>query len=143
MDFVSMAVVAAVAVGGFLAAYKFKPASPLLSSKPSFCLLPKFKGLIDLRPNIAQAPQPAESLAEGLAESGFSVAARSDSELVLSRGSVLGDFSVKIAKANLRFEVPLQSPAAFIIEYGSFAAFDTGDLWQFAQELKSSLERAV
>ena len=143
MDLLPAALVAAVAVVGFLGAYKLKSPRPLPASKPSFCLLPKFESSISLPRSIAEAAQPSEPLAERMAEADFSVAQQTDDALVFSRGSVLGGFSVEIAKITVRFTLPLQSSARFSIEYGSFAAFDTGDLWQFTEELTARVERAV
>ncbi len=143
MDILTVAIIAAVAIIGFLSAYKLKSPQPLPSSKPSFCFLPKFEGSISVPPINAETTQPTDFLAERLAEAGFSVAQRTDDELVFSRGSVLGDFSVKIAKVNMRFDLPIQPSTRFTIEYGAFAAFDTGDLWQFTQELKDIVERSA
>ncbi len=142
MDFSSIAVVVLAAVA-FLVAYKFKAPAPLPDRKPSLCLLPKFKGTMVVPPGISQAADPAEALGRALSEFGFSEATRKGREIVFARGSAIGDFSIRIAKVNFRVSLPIESSATFSIEYGSFAAFDTGDLWQFAQELTRSIGPAA
>ncbi len=59
--------------------------------------------------------------------------------LLYKRGSVLGDFTIKIAKVNLFFSLPLESETKLYIQYGTFALFDTGDLWKFTNEIRGKL----
>jgi hypothetical protein len=133
-------IVAGVCVGGFLVAYKLKPAGVLPASKPRFCFLPKFSSSVALPPDVTEASSPQEQLISRLEKLGFSVVRQSEDELVFSRGSALGDFTVEIAKLDITFDLPIGPSTPVEVAYGSFAAFDTGDLWQFTQELKSQLE---
>ena len=83
---------------------------------------------------------PPAALGERLRNFGFRVDKRTENVLRFTRRSALGDFSIKIAKVNLTFAMPLTADTEVLVEYGSFAAFDTGDLWTFTSELKAGLE---
>lgn len=143
MSFTSMLIAAALAVAGVFALYRSKVAPELPASKPSFCLLPKFRATLRLPPEMLSAPDPIAELGRRLAAFGFSQAAWDSRSLRFARGSLLGDFSIKIVKVNLTFALPLAAETAVEIAYGSFAAFDTGDLWQFATELKAKASAAA
>ncbi len=71
---------------------------------------------------------------------GFVEMGRDIDQIRFTRGSILGDFSVQIAKVDLTFRLPLDTETVLQVEYGAFAAFDTGDLWKFTTELKDRLE---
>ncbi|MGV7220290.1 MAG: hypothetical protein ACQ9MH_02045 [Nitrospinales bacterium] len=140
MDITLIIIIAIGIACSLLTAYKLKPAGTLSKLKPSFCFLPKFKLSLTLSSDIMEAKNPQKRLINRLATFGFSILRESEDKLILNRGSALGDFSIKIAKINITFDLPLRSLTSIEVEYGSFAAFDTGDLWQFSQELKKSLE---
>lgn len=143
MSFTATLIVAALAVAGVFLAYRSKAATDLPASKPSFCLLPKFRASFRLPPEVVSASDPIAELGQRLAAFGFAEAARNSGSLRYARGSMLGDFSIKLIKVNLTFALPLAAETAVEIAYGSLAAFDTGDLWRFATELKAKTSAAA
>lgn len=143
MNIVSLLIIVVGALVGVFVAYRLKTARDLPASKPSFCLLPKYKVSLRLPPEVVSSSEPISLLGQRLAEFGFSESKRESGILRYSRGSLLGDFSIKIAKVNLTFPLPLEAETAVEIAYGQIAAFDTGDLWRFATELKARTEQAA
>ena len=118
--------------------YTMKSFVPLPARKPRFVLLPKYVVSIPI-----EATQDMEDeLCSRLAAFGFQVKRRDPSVLAFTRGSVLGDFSIKITKLTATTSIPVSNPAPFEIEYSVIfgCAFDTGDLWKFCQELMQKLE---
>lgn len=111
----------------------------LTGSKPAFCMFPKYRFEIALPERVHSATDQIQALTRELEPMGFRPARQDDHGAVFTRGSVLGDFSIKVAKLNLRFEWPLKPITRVVIGYGVFAAFDTGDLWKFSTELKTRL----
>lgn len=124
-------------------AYRLKTSPGLPDTKPAFCLLPKYRVSLRLPPDIVSSSDPISVLGQRLAEFGFSESKREAGFVRYSRGSLLGDFSIKIAKVNLTFPLPLEADTVVEIAYGQIAAFDTGDLWRFATELKARTEQAA
>ena len=139
MDLWITLVVAVLAIASALAVYKIKGHTAFPASQPTLALLPKYAFSISLPAEISMAPDPIEKLGSLLAEYGFRESKRSDKIVVYSRGSLLGDFSVEITKLNLEISLPLAAESAARVEYGAFAAFDTGDLWRFSDELTRKL----
>jgi hypothetical protein len=56
------------------------------------------------------------------------------------RGSVLGDFTVKLIKVNVGVTRITESSIKLTVEAGWFVAFDTGDFWSFLSELSAKVE---
>ena len=132
-------------VGGYFLlrvaiSYKRNKPKELPKTKPLIAWLPKYHSVVCLPEKIINTPSATEALGKQLSLFGFKLVKDSPSELVFSRGSALGDFSIKIVKVNLKFGKPLTNETKLIIEYGSFALFDTGDLWKFSEDLISKLE---
>jgi len=136
-------VIVVVAVAAFLVAYKLKSPIPLPASKPSFCLLPKFAFTIHLPEELVGASDSVAELGRLLEPFGFAESAHTTGTVRYSRGSLLGDFSIRIAKVDLEFSLPLESKSHLRASYGSFAAFDTGDLWSFCSELRAKVAPAA
>ena len=134
-------VVAAIAV--FLLAYRLKAPAALPPARPSFCFLPKYAFAIRLPANLTSASDPVAELSRLLAPLGFAESKRTADSVRYSRGSLLGDFSVEVAKVHLDVSLPLVSESHVRVAYGSFAAFDTGDLWSFCTELNVKVAPAA
>jgi len=123
--------------------YQVKEASEMPGEKPRFCWQPKFQTAFELPGEIADGGDPVGAVSRKLGEYGFGQAEVTDTEATFSRGSVVGDFSIKLAKVVLVFELPLVPTVKMEARLGGFApVFDTGDLWEFVSELKQKgLER--
>ena len=117
--------------------YSAKTFSPLPSTKPRFCLLPKY-----VVPLPVDGPDVEVVLSSRLAHYGFREIRRDANAIVFSRGSALGEFSIKIAKLVATATLPLAPLTQLNVEYGvAFGcAFDTGDLWTFCRELTEKIE---
>ena len=72
---------------------------------------------------------------------GFHQKKQKEDHYSFSRGSVLGDLSIKITRVNIEIEKPIKNDCKVFLSYGNFApTFDTGDLWKFSRELKTKIE---
>ena len=140
MTISSILVVCAVTVAVFLCAYKLGAPVRFPTVKPRFCVLPKYDVRIIPPSYLIEAADPTAELARVLKPLGFAQSRKTDKFSEFSRGSLLGDFSVEIAKVNLTFSLPIISDLHCRAVYGSFAAFDTGDLWTLCSELKNKIE---
>ena len=120
--------------------YKGGTAQLLPSKKPFFCWLPKFKTTVELPPKIVNYGNPLQSLGDKLQELGFRLESQEASYARFTRGSKYGDFSTKIMKIDLTFSTPIKQETDMLVEYGEFAAFDTGDLWKLTNEVKQHLQ---
>ncbi len=120
--------------------YTAKRFVPLPPTKPAFCLLPKYTFTIPIQGTNAEA-----DLAAILVQFGFREPQRDATAIVFTRGSALGDFSVKIAKLVVTASLPVSHPVELKIEYGVVVgcAFDTGDLWKFCNELIEKVEASM
>ena len=123
----------------FTLMYKRIPAKPLKTRKPVVCLLPKFKTTITLTDQIINADNLIAVLSKELSKLGFNLSGQNEFWITYSRGHILADFSVDVAKVNIKVTQPISNPISIIVEYGWVAAFDTGDLWTFTTELKRKL----
>ena len=135
------AIAAVIALIIFLVAYKTKEPTPLPFVRPTFACLPKYITPIALPQDIIAAGSPELALGERLAEYGFSESSQTVGKVCYTRGSIVGDLSVKIAKINLTFSLPLYRRPTMTVVAGGPLAFDTGDLWKLTTELKEKLER--
>ena len=143
MSFDQLLVVVLAVVVAFLVAYKLKPFSELPANRPTICLLPKYLVPLHIPESVILSPRPAKSLESMLSGLDFKLEESPDSEIRFTRGSVLGDFSFKIAKVRVSVLLPLLSETQLRVEYGAFAAFDTGDLWKFCRELQENIGTAA
>ena len=115
--------------------YKLAPFREAEGSKPLFVLLPKYKK------QVRHSKSNAELESE-LSRFGFDKVREEDAVAYFSRGSVLGDFSVNLAKVNLALREITPHQHELTLQSGWVAAFDTGDHWQFITELSRELEDA-
>lgn len=103
--------------------------------KPFIQFFPKY--CWKLEGNISQ-----DELEKTMSTFGFQISLDNKKYIKFTRGSVLGDFSIKITKVNISFEKPLSKGSKVYIAYGNFApVFDTGDLWKFTKELTKKIEK--
>ncbi|EHR5764780.1 hypothetical protein P3383_23620 [Vibrio parahaemolyticus] len=119
----------------FTASYKFLPYRSIGERKPVVAFLPKYKKEIETRKTDAE-------IENQLKEYGFSKVGSSNGISIYARGSVLGDFSIKLAKVNIKINRASDSTVIVHIEASWFVAFDTGDFWQFLTELTEKIQNA-
>ena len=117
--------------------YKLMPFREMGKNKPGFALFPKYKTTISLS---SSNNQNTDYITQKLAELGFKVTSSKDGVTSYSRGSIMGDLSVKIAKVNLTFSMSSNSEGILTVGAGWIAAFDTGDHWQLLSEIKDRVE---
>jgi len=128
-------IIIVVALAGITAAYKLIPHRRVGYRKPLVALLPKYKKSIRL--NISQ-----EQVESKLATYGFKKSGSKDGFSYFERGSLLGDFSVKLIKVKLGVKEPHVGLSEVTLEASWVVAFDTGDFWTFITELANKLENA-
>lgn len=138
MDPTTTALGVAAAVGGFYVAYRLKPPIQLPSHKPSFAWLPRYQFDVDAS-DWPKGDEVLPYLRTRFEELGFRQSSETTTMVRFTRGSALGDFSVKIMKLDVDVTLPIETRATLAVHYGALAAFDTGDLWTFASELKAKL----
>jgi len=121
-------------------AYTLKGFSRMPKTKPGFAWLPKYTVSIPV-----ETADIETDLSSHFARYGFVEVKRDPKAIVYSRGSALGDFSVKIAKIVATVPVPVSNPVQLQVQYGVIfgCAFDTGDLWKFCMELSEKVEADV
>lgn len=117
----------------FTVTYKFLPYRLLNSRKPSFAIFPKYRSEMSLKID-------DKELEKRLAAQGFKPTNVKQSISYFTRGSILGDISIKLAKIRVGVERAANSSSILTVEASWVAAFDTGDLWQFTSELVEILE---
>lgn len=126
-------------VVGILAAitilYKVLPYRQAGEKKPIIALLPKYK--IQVQNNLND-----DQIQTILSDLGFKRTQHSSTQSKFSRGSIIGDISIKLAKINIILSKISDNQQEITIEAAWVAAFDTGDHWQFITELAEKLEQA-
>ena len=115
--------------------YKVIPHRDLGVKKPFIAFLPKYKK------NVKHSLNNSE-LEEKLAGFGFKKVKENDTSQVFTRGSVLGDISIKLAKVNVGLRKIGDNEHEVTVQAGWLAAFDTGDHWVFTKELSEKIENA-
>lgn len=120
--------------------YKIKPHKNLGDKKPSISFFPKFKTKVNLPPDILESDDPEQKLELTLSRYGFTKKAKRGSITKYSRGHLIGDLSIKLAKVNLLVTLPYSGYTEISIEAGWVVAVDTGDFWEFLTELKEKIE---
>lgn len=115
------------------ALYKLLPYREMGSKKPFFALFPKYKKTIPS----TTSDLNIEQLLNGL---GFKKVKQDDSSSKYTRGSMLGDISIKLAKIDVYLKTISSTEKEVAVQAGWVAAFDTGDHWQFLNELSQKLE---
>jgi hypothetical protein len=143
MSFDQLIVVVLAVLVAFLVAYRLKPFLELSVARPALSILPKYLVSVHIPESVILSQTPSESLESMFCGLDFKLEKTTASEIRLVRGSVLGDFSLKIAKVRLSAPLPLLPETELQVEYGAFAAFDTGDLWTFCRELQEKVGTSV
>ncbi len=143
MNISSFLIVTAVTVAVLILAYKRSSPALLPTQKPPFCFLPKYDVPINAPISVSGAADPIAALDRVMRSLGFAQLSETENFVGFGRGSLLGDFSVRIAKVRVEFSLPLTSDLHCRVVYGSFAAFDTGDLWTLCSEIKNEIESAT
>ena len=124
---------AVVGVAVMTVSYKLAPYREANGNRPLFVLLPKYRKLI-------QHTKSSEELEGELSRFGFNKVRQADDVTYYTRGSVLGDFSINLAKVNVALREVAPHQHELTVQAGWVAAFDTGDHWQFITELGRELE---
>ena len=115
------------------AVYKLLPYRSLGENKPVIAFLPKYKK------NVKHSLTNSE-LEEKLASFGFKKVRGNESFSKFTRGSVLGDISIKLAKVGVNIRKIADNEHEVTVQAGWIAAFDTGDHWKFTKELTEKIE---
>ena len=127
-----------IAIGVLIACtivYKQLPHREAGSEKPAFAFFPKYKKRIKHTLN-------AQQLEEKLAEFGFKKTMEEGKFMAFSRGSAVGDISVKLSKVAVGLEKIADNEHEITVHAGWVRGFDTGDHWQFITELSEKIEAA-
>jgi hypothetical protein len=132
MEFAIVAAIASVLILSLL--YKILPYRALGTKKPAIALLPKYKHLLEHEISRQQ-------LEKELANYGFRKTDEEGNRAKFTRGSVLGDFSINLAKVNVGVIEHAQNRHELTVEAGWMVAFDTGDHWKFLTELCDKLRK--
>ena len=128
-------VITVVAVVFLTVLYRLLPFREADGAKPSFALLPKYRKRI-------KHALSSEALESELSHFGFKKVKESGSVSRFSRGSIMGDFSINLARVDVAVRPIAPGEHELTVQAGWVAAFDTGDLWQFITELARKLENA-
>ena len=137
---INLIIFVAVTLAVITTLYKITPHRSLGEKKPFISFFPKFKTNVKLPSALLESENPEKELETSLSDYGFIKKTKNDSITKYSRGHILGDFSIKLAKVNLLVTEPNSGCVEISIEAGWVAAFDTGDFWKFLTELKSKIE---
>lgn len=111
------------------------------NKKPFISFFPKYKTKVALPSSVLNTENPEKELEKILSRFGFVKKSQNTGLTKYSRGHVLGDFSIKLAKVNLLVTTPASDSVDISIEAGWVVAFDTGDFWKFLTELKEKVEK--
>lgn len=128
-------IIAAAIVVAITILYKILPFRSAGSTKPFVAFLPKYKKVLDIA-------LPDDVIEEKLSIHGFKRIGDSNGVMTFSRGSVIGDISIKLAKVKIGVKNLSNAKLEVTIQAGWVAAFDTGDHWKFIMELCKQLENA-
>ncbi|MHA2366405.1 MAG: hypothetical protein ACXAC7_20780 [Candidatus Hodarchaeales archaeon] len=125
--------------------YKLKPPTQMSPNKPSFSLLPKYLVQYNLSSSLNSETRITDVLEKKLKKIGYKISIMTDSQLIFTRGSKLGEitFSGSKMKLKLKFTLPLEVESNFTLEYDAFAGvlFDTGDLWKVGNEIREIIQQ--
>ena len=120
--------------------YKILPHRKMREKKPFISFFPKYKTKVELPSSLLESENPGKELETALSKYGFLKKSKNGSVIKYSRGHILGDFSIKLAKVNLLVTEPESGCVEISIEAGWVVVFDTGDFWKFLTELKEKIE---
>lgn len=137
---ISLIIFVVIALTAITLLYKVLPHRDLGEKKPFISFFPKYKTNVALPTSILNKENPERELETVLSQYGFVKRAQSGDITKYSRGHILGDLSIKLAKVNLLVTTPESNCVDISIEAGWVVAFDTGDFWKFLLELKEKVE---
>ena len=140
------------AAAGLDAVYRGKVPRVLPDAPPAVCPFPKWVAPVAYAPALAGAADFAAALLGRLGPEGFAVESRDAGAVTLTRGNVVGDFSVKVAKVRLTCETPAGGVGNGADRAGAgghvraeyliaLPLFDTGDLARLLADVREKLER--
>ncbi|RUO34853.1 hypothetical protein [Aliidiomarina soli] len=112
--------------------YKAMPYRELSATKPGFVFFPKYKHRV-------AKPDSDFHVEEVMSSLGFRKKESLNGITMYSRGSVLGDISIKLIKVNVTFTPMNDGSLEYTVEPAWVVAFDTGDHWLFSKELGDKL----
>ena len=138
---INLIITVVVALVGFTILYKALPHRSLGYKKPFISLFPKYRTNVALPASVLNAQVPENELEKLLSTYGFEKKSQNTNIAKYSRGHILGDFSIKLAKVNLLVTTPESDSVNVSIEAAWVVAFDTGDFWKFLTELKDKIEK--
>jgi len=115
--------------------YKVLPHRDLGQKKPMFALFPKYK-------NEVPKPNSDYRVEEVMSSLGFEKKKDKSGSMTYSRGSIVGDISIKLMKINVTFSPTNDGCLPYTVEAAWVVAFDTGDHWEFTKQLGDKLENA-
>jgi hypothetical protein len=130
MEFTIAAAVSAVLVTTVL--YKILPHRSLGAKQPIIAFLPKYK-------HVLEHAISKEKLERELTGYGFRKTKEQGNRTMFVRGSLLGDFSINLAKVKAGLIERSTNRYELTVEAAWVAAFDTGDHWKFLKELCNKL----
>jgi hypothetical protein len=143
MDYLVAALIMVMGVGAMAAIYRLRSPEPFPPRKPGFCWFPKYLVPMDFPGEILHSSNPISVLEGRLSPLGFQLEESSKGEVKFRRGFVLGDISVKLVKVEMIFPAALDGNRCVTVQYGFVAAFDTGDLWTLASEVREHIQAAA
>ena len=138
---ISLIIFVVVALVGITMLYKALPHRNMGTKKPFISFFPKYKTKVALPSSVLNTDDPEKELEKILSKFGFVKKSQNGGITKYSRGHILGDFSIKLAKVNLLVTTHESGSVDISIEAGWVAAFDTGDFWKFLTELKEKVEK--
>ena len=112
--------------------YKVLPFRKVGDKKPFLAFFPKYKIRVYHTLN-------NEELENKLSKFGFKKVNETKGLLKFSRGSVLGDLSIKLSKVSVSLHKIEEGVHDLTVQATWVAAFDTGDHWQLTKELGSRI----
>jgi hypothetical protein len=122
-----------VALFAFTILYRIIPHRQLGAKKPLVAFLPKYQKTVT-------TDKSDEDIQNQLETYGFKKVGLSNSASKFTRGSVVGDFSIKLAKVNVSVSRNHNTSVTVLVDAAWFVAFDTGDSWTFLNELSEKIE---
>ena len=128
-------IIVVVALVILTALYKWIPFRDLGDKKPAIAFLPKYKKTVR---HALSSPE----LEQKLADFGFRKVKETEALQKFTRGSVMGDISIKLTKVDVCLRQLAENEHELTVQAGWIAAFDTGDHWKFTQELSEKLEQS-
>jgi hypothetical protein len=123
--------------------YRRRKPTELSSEKPRVSFFPRYQFEALIANSVLNSDDPHGSLEKLLQSQGFQLEKWTREKVYFTRGKDWGDFSIKISKVSVEFALPLAPQSAVVIGYGKFALFDTGDLWEAANRIKSELANSM